>query len=85
MSRASRVNWSFGQIDKLRKAIDKYNRVIDKLDKMKDYGVYDYIPLRTSLIEEMENITTLEDLSRRINELEKITSEEQQEVVIIDA
>lgn len=84
MSRASRVNWSFGQIDKLRKAIQQYNRVIDKLDKLQDFNVYDDIPLRTNLLDEMERLQTVGDLSERIQKLKKISNPEQQEMVVFE-
>lgn len=65
----SKISWNENQQKRLRNAVRRYNR---QVDKMKQSGIYDFVPERTTYAKEKERIYTRQQLYTRLAQIDRI-------------
>ena len=68
-------------MDRFKHRIDVYNRVVGKMELRKSANQLDDVPKRLTLLGEMENIRTRQDMERRAREIQLFSQREMQEPV----
>ena len=69
MPRSRDIAWSKNSLERLGRAVRKYNKVIENWEQRS----FDEIPRKTSVQREMRKVTNYEELEKRIYDLESIT------------
>ena len=65
MAAGRRIRWLARQVKRLRDAVRTYNRTVNRL---RNSGLYDYVPLNTSFAEEKRRLDEYGGGSRALNQ-----------------